>query len=374
MKPFAPAKTDLDAAVRSLVNSAIARVLTREQSPVTWFLFFEVNGVLHRLNGTMEDAGVIKPWSLIVKVNHPPPDYEESDEAQWRREEFAYASGLLHPHDGFAIARCLAVTRPSAEETWLCLEDVEDEYGELLSIERHALAAHHLGVFNGSHLVKPDEAPAWLIKGWLPWLLPLTDADEASKFVRQPIAWEHPAVRTAFPSSVLSDLERLSHDAPDYFHKLEALPQSLCHLDPGRFNIRARKDVDGHDETVFLDWQMLAVGSLGTDLAMMNVLNLYRLYVSPDDAQRYSEITLNGYLGGLRKAGVASDLDEARFAYRAAAALRAGAIVRVIIQHLTEIGFDQILLSAWGERRGWSRDETLRAWGHNMRFLMALAE
>jgi aminoglycoside/choline kinase family phosphotransferase len=172
---------------------------------------------------------------------------------------------------------------------------------------------------------------------------------------------------------VLSDLERLSQDAPGYFRKLAALPQSLCHLDPGRFNIRVRKDASGRNETVFLDWQMLAVGPLGTDLAMMNVLNLYRLYVSPDDAERYSEVTLNAYLGGLRKVGVTGNLDEVRFAYRAAASLRAGAIVRVIIHHLTEIGYDQTQLSEWGKRQGWNRDETLRAWGCTMRVLMALA-
>lgn len=172
---------------------------------------------------------------------------------------------------------------------------------------------------------------------------------------------------------MLSDLKRLSHDASNSFRELTALSQSLCHLDPERFNIRAPKNMDGRDETVFLDWQMLAVGPLGTDLAMMNVLNLYRLYVGPGDAERYSEMTLDAYLGGLRKAGVVGDLDEVRFAYRAAAALRAGAIVRVIIHHLTEMGYDQTLLSEWGERRGWDRDETLRAWGRNMRFLMALA-
>lgn len=165
MKPLVPAEADLVAAVRSLVNSATARVLTWERSPVAWQVVSEVTGGLHRLSGTLDDGGVVEPWSLIVKVNHLPPDHEGGDDAQWRREEFAYTSGLLQPHDGFAIARCLAVTRPSASETWLWLEDVEDEHGELLSIERHALAAHHLGVFNGSHLVKPNEAPAWLIKG-----------------------------------------------------------------------------------------------------------------------------------------------------------------------------------------------------------------
>lgn len=362
-------KADLEPAVRTLVGSPAARVLTWERSPVAWRVVSEVTGGLHRLSGTYEDGGTLKPWSLVLKINRRPPG--ESGEA-WRREELAYTSGILRPQGGFALARCLAVTRPSGDETWLWLEDVADEGGDLLGVARHALAARHLGIFNGVHPADADTAPPWLLQGWLPELLPLPEPDAATDLVRRPETWQQPRVRRAFPEPVLADLERLSAAAPSILAKLAAFPASLCHLDAGRFNLCVRKDADGNDETVLLDLQMLTLGPFGSDLAMTNTLNLCRFYVHPDEAAHYDELTLRAYLDGLRDAGAAFDPLEVRFTYRAAAALRAAAIVRVVVHGLAERGFERSPLLEWGRRWGWSRDETLTAWGRSVGFLLAL--
>lgn len=281
MNGFTPPTAALEDAVRALTGSATARVLSWQCSPVDWRVVSEVTGGLHRLSGTLEHDGDIKPWSLVVKVNHCPPEYDNADEAEWRREEFAYTSGILRPRDGFAMARCLAVTRPSDEETRLWLEDIRDQGGALWEPEHHAAAARHLGVFNGSHvLASLAEAPAWLVRGWLEQLQPLAD-DESSERLRGDDLWHHPSVRLAFPGSVLDRLAHLSQRAPHLRREVSDMTHSLCHLDPGQFNLCARTKDDGSRETIFLDWQSLSSGPLGTDLAMMNVLNLCRLLYIP---------------------------------------------------------------------------------------------
>lgn len=99
--------------------------------------------------------------ALIIKADRCPSTLPVAAEARWRREEWAYTSGLLHPRDGFALARLLGVSHPSDDETWLRLEDVPDEGGPLWELERHTAAARYLEVFNGSHLVQPLKAPPW---------------------------------------------------------------------------------------------------------------------------------------------------------------------------------------------------------------------
>jgi hypothetical protein len=372
MNEFTPPATALQDAVRALTGSATARVRSWRRSPVDWRVVSEVTGGLHRLSGTLEDGGDVKPWSLVVKVNHRPPGYDKADEAEGRREEFAYTTGILRPRGGFAIARCLAVTQPLDQETWLWLEDVPDEGGALWGPERHASAARHLGVFNGSHMLGSSaEAPAWLLRGWLEQLQPLAD-DEDSERLRHEDVWRHPPVRLAFPEPVLDQLARLSQSAPRLRQEVSSMSQSLCHLDPGQFNLCSRTGRDGTIETVFLDWQALSSGPLGTDLAMMNVLNLFRLYIHPEEAKSYSDATLAAYLEGLHEGGSDVDPEPVQRTYTALAALRAGAIIRILVNALVMDEGKQTWVVQWGKRQGLSRDEALRAWGQNMQFLLDL--
>lgn len=67
---------------------------------------------------------------------------------------------------------------------------------------------------------------------------------------------------------------------------------------------------------------------------MDDTLYLFRLYVGPDEAQDYSLRTLASNIEGLRDAGVEAN-KAVSFAYRAVAALRVGAIVRVIVFNLS---------------------------------------
>lgn len=174
-------------------------------------------------------------------------------------------------------------------------------------------------------------------------------------------------------SAWLDQLERLSKFAPRLRQEVLDMPQSLCHLDPGQFNLCARTKGDGSRETVFLDWQSLSLGPLGTDLAMMNVLNLCRLYVHPEQAKSYSDATLAAYLEGLHQGGLEVDRGAVHRIYTTLAALRAGAIIRVLVNALVADGGKQTWAAQWGKRQDLDRDEGLRAWGQNMRFLLDLA-
>lgn len=130
---------------------------------------------LFRLSGTAEVDGQKYPWSVIVKVFNRAGISDVGQETfqdpsawnYWKREILAYSSGILSELDGNLMApRFYGVTEHANDEWRIWLEDIE-ETTKVWSIERHGLAARHLGQFNGSYLTHrtlPDEQP-WLYRG-----------------------------------------------------------------------------------------------------------------------------------------------------------------------------------------------------------------
>ena len=362
---------DLTVAVGRLTGNPDLNITSWTHEPVAWTIVSEATGSLRRVSGLAQgDVGQV-PWSLILKTSRQPV----GDEAYgWQREALAYTSGLIMPRDGFALPRLLHVTRPREREVWLWLEDVPDVSTEVWGVETHAQAAYHLGVFNGSHTLTPEAAPPWLMTDWLSWWVSAGAAqqDRDLAFVRREVAWRHPAVRTAFPKPVLDQLEFLAEHSAYLATSTERLPQALCHMDAGRFNLRIPKTRVGTGKTVFLDWQAVSLGPLGTDLAMTNFLNLCRFYARPEQAERLDERTFAAYLSGLRQVGIDTPENEVRLAYTATAALRTAVVVRLLIEQLVTDQARQTWVSQWGARPGLSYNQALEAWGTAMRFLLGL--
>lgn len=144
---------------------------------------------LYRLAGFAEAAGQVHPWSVIVKVvsgsnsTDPNGTYQiPSAWNYWKREILAYRSGILTELSGNLIApRCYGVTEHPNDEWRIWLEDIQ-ETPKSWTMERHSIAARHLGQFNGAYLTGrplPAEQP-WMYRGrardWIKLCAPMLEA------------------------------------------------------------------------------------------------------------------------------------------------------------------------------------------------------
>lgn len=362
---------DIVEAARQLTGEPKLRLLQVSAEPVAWRVVSEVTHGLRRLRGTSTNGLHTQSWSLILKTLQPDPAGDPVTGSDWEREALAYTSGLLHPVGGFRPARLLHLTRPAPDRIQLWLEDVPDDTPEVWPLGRHALAAHHLGEFNGAYPADPPQRPGWLWQNWWDSFDPAGDSQE-TRAVRLAGAWDRPLVRLAFPQPVRAELEQLEADYAGLTRAVGALPHTLCHLDPGRFNLRSPTRADGTPETVFLDWQSLGVGPLGADLAMMHFLNLCRFYADPAECGQLDEAGFAAYWRGVRSQRPGVSREEARLGYTAAAALRTATVVRLLVAELAAEGGAGRRVGQWGEKRGWSLEQSLEGWGQGMAFLLSL--
>lgn len=236
----------------------------------------ERGGVVARVAGTATDHGETLRWSLILKALPLPDDESSRDPAHFayrRREALLYSSGqhpqagTRDPPGGLALPRCYGVDAAGGVLR-LWLEGVPDEAGERWPLARFALAARHVGAFNGAYLAaRPIPDAPWLARDWLPRVV----AFHEPLFAQLATADLAPEVRAEWPD----DLRRKALDLWARRGHLLALlagqPVVFCHRDTFRRNLLARRRADVGDETVAIDWAFAGPGALGEDLAALSI-------------------------------------------------------------------------------------------------------
>jgi hypothetical protein len=132
----------------------------------------ELDSLIYRVQGNAREAGKTFPWSLILKTVTPSEKLLKPDGLRyWKREALAYQSGLLHqlPGGNLAAPLCYEVSEQPDGSLWLWLEDIQEDIGTSWAVEHYAVAARHLGQFNGAYLTGhaaiPDEP--WITRNWL---------------------------------------------------------------------------------------------------------------------------------------------------------------------------------------------------------------
>jgi hypothetical protein len=274
---------------------------------------------LYRWSGRAAVDGVERDWSLILKAWLR--DAKSDVPAQWnywKREFLAYSSGMLDELPGIAAPRCLGAV-DEGPLTYLWLEDVSEAAEARWPTDRYVLAAGHLGRFNGAYLAdRPVPDAQFLTRTylrswttWLPWL----------ESVRSPGTWSHPIVAGAIPAPPFDRLERLHSRVALLFDRLEALPQTLSHLDAWRANLIGARSVGGADRTVAIDWSFVGMAPAGQEVAILVGGSHIWLDAEPDELPTLSERSFAEYVEGLRDAGWRGDERVVRFAYAASAAL-----------------------------------------------------
>jgi len=198
------------------------------------------------------------------------------------------------------------------------LEDIQ-ETATTWSMERHGIAARHLGQFNGIYRAGHalPAAQPWMYRGrardWVPFAMPLLD--QFRDYARSASG------RRWLTEQSVERVARLMANQASLMALLDRLPVCLCHHDAFRSNLLARDGVNTATQTVAIDWSMLGYGAIGEDIGQTIAVGLTRLDIAAEQAREMDRIIFESYLGGLHDAGWRGDPRSVRFAYTAAAAL-----------------------------------------------------
>ena len=320
----------LTSPVLAAIGSSTAEVRRWEHEPISYINTEDANLGVHRFRGMAEDRGEIRPWSIMLKAVRAPL---ETDQHLWnyhRREIFAYQSGLLENLPGaFCAPRCLEIMEYADDVCWLWLEDVSDSVKLSWSLREYGMAARHLGRFNGAYLTgHPLPDFPWLSQNWVQgWLARYEKGClETLDLMRQEGFWEHPLLKSNFPQPITDDFLRLWYRHPALLKTLSQLPQTFCHMDAYRPNLFLRRDGQGNDQTVAIDWVFAGTGGVGEEIANLLAASLFWFEYEAADVKRLDEEVFSGYVAGLREAGWEGDYQLARLGYSTACALRWGVV------------------------------------------------
>jgi hypothetical protein len=276
---------------------------------------------LYLLTGASRVGAAEYPWSVVLKVLAPVAGQDDPAHIfYWKRELLLYQSGLLDdlPTD-LRAPRCYGCDEAADGTVWLWLEHVQEDGERAWPLTRWALAARHLGQFNGAYLAgRPLPHAPWLggrrLRTWLE-----RHGELVARIAAAPL---NPAVRRFWPQPVVDALLRLWVERDAFCTALERLPQTFCHSDAIRRNLFAGRRIDGSEETVAIDWEYAGHLAVGEEIGQTVSVASAFFDVEPADLPALDEALFTGYLAGLRDAGWRGDERLVRFAYAAHAALR----------------------------------------------------
>jgi hypothetical protein len=274
---------------------------------------------IYRCSGRARDQDHALPWSLILKTFTPAADADPSSPYYPRREAQAYRSGWLDQLPGrLAAPGCYGVVEHPDGGIWVWLEEVTGDAGSRWPLERYALAARHLGQFNGAYLAgHPLPDWPWLSARWLRRVV----AKAAPSIAQLPDVLAHPLGRRYFPGDTSARFSRLWAERERLLDALERLPRTICHLDAFSRNLFSRQ-ADHGGQTVVIDWAFVGGGAVGEELEPLLCRSLLFSDVELAQAHELDGMVFAGYLDGLRDAGWEGDPRQVRLGYTGAVTLR----------------------------------------------------
>lgn len=279
-----------------------------------------------RVTGSAGDGSA---WSVILKMLRPvsreflarfaETDRDRLQEAYlWDREARLYESGLLDRLPvGFSAAACLGSRRTDGA-CWLWFEDLGAP-GPDWDAARYALAARHLGRFNGTFEGARIPDASWLCRDWIrTWVL-IGFGSRAPLVLANDEIWAHPLVRAAFAPDARARLRRGWASIGTLLDRLDALPQVLSHLDAFRANLFDRAGASAEGETVAIDWSYVGPASIGAEVSQL-VVSSVALVDRRQDVRELEAVALDAYVAGLRDSGWHGDERDVRAGHALAAA------------------------------------------------------
>jgi len=324
---------DLLAPLRRMTGRPAAEALAWRVAQLGGGFGNPVSRGLYRVSGEGRDGENVFHWSLVLKAVQSPANVgmahlgggdDVTHWNYWRREAFVYQSDLLaRLPAGVAAPRCYGVTEQPGDVYWLWLEAIADEFGGQWPVARYGLAARHLGRLSGAYLA------GWTAADY-PWLgrsLPRQFAGDLATFAPWSAdaasiaaALAHPLCRRLFSAAGQDAFAACLLGYPRLLDALDRLPQTLGHQDAYPTNLMSRRDANGEQITVALDWALAGIAPIGSDMAQLFI----GLIENGDDLDLAAaeRLALDNYLQGLRDMGWSGDEAAARFGFIATTVFR----------------------------------------------------
>lgn len=230
----------------------------------------------------------------------------------WKRETLVYQSDLLTTlPGGLSAPRRYTIYEPSPDECWLWLEEV-NETSKAWTLETYALAARHLGQFNGAYLVGS------LVPEPYSWIGPsrLLRSLQRQRAQQLPHSFTETELgRALLQASRINDVEKWLAHRQTLRRAAEHLPTCLSHLDAFRRNLFVRQSATEHIETVAIDWAYTGYGVVGEEAGTLTKITLQWMDALDLQPKTLSEAVYDGYVQGLRDAGWMGEANLVRLGY-----------------------------------------------------------
>jgi hypothetical protein len=264
---------------------------------------------VYRFQGTL--CGDRRRWSVILKAIRAHPEQDANTYRYWKREFDVYQSGFLDTlkSGNLIVPVCYQAVEFSGEYCWLWMEDVSGGQPRPWSLERFAVAAQHIGQFNGRFLAEG-----------LPPALPLLRYDWLRQEVKAVAGLmdglgqksDHP-----FSDRLLSDercqkMRQLWAECEMFITALDYLPHTVCHGDCFSRNL-----FDRAGNTVLIDWQLAGIFPVGTDLSHIIYGTVAFDDLSVNQARTLDPMVFEQYFQGLCDGGWCGDPRSVRLGYTA---------------------------------------------------------
>lgn len=276
----------------------------------------------------------------------------------WNRELLAYSSGLTDSFSdvGLRGPRLLDTVQWPDDSVELLLEDVAGRSGGELTLEDHRRINHKLGRAQASAMVTlGDESIPSGQRAWtsVPWLSKNWIRQYASTRLNRPTVyadkslWEHPVVVEGFGADrhvIRQGFGELYASANKWFDLLEALPQTLCHLDFWPNNAIAASD--GTD--VLIDWAFVGWGAVGEDPGNWIPDSVFDHFVEPEEIDALESTVWDAYRMGLESHGLDGLAVEL-----ARLGLCSSAVKYIWLPGMMVMNADHVGPTAYGSREGY---------------------
>ncbi|MEV4556239.1 hypothetical protein AB0K51_04480 [Kitasatospora sp. NPDC049285] len=228
----------------------------------------------------------------------------------------------------------------------LALEYVPDAGGD--GPDHYRRLALHLGAFNGAALRRPAADPqAWLSRGWLRWWFGATVPATVAGLRRLPADARAELARVVDPDRAVARATAVWRARAALLDALDRAPLTLSHLDAHRRNLLTAPS----GQVVAIDWSYVGFEALGADAAQLFASSAARTLIPGGALDEYRAAVLDGYLAGLRGAGVPPDLcDRVPHCFDLAVCARWGATQLFWARHLTDPAARRALELRWWAR------------------------
>ena len=273
----------------------------------------ELASSIYRFTGKTLVSRKCIPVSVILKIKKTVGGASIDPEGMrfWNREALAYQTGFLaNLPNGLSAPKCYGVLQNNAQETWIWIEDLHDEFDGKWSEEHYAVAARQLGVFNGAYLtIEPIPGAAWLSRDWLRKYVEGAAPIFGGDFLER----EREIVQKFLPDELMVDYAQYWKTRHQFLDAIDHLPKCLCHQDAFRRNLFLQKKESGELGISGIDWTYMGIATIGQELAPLVGMAIFEGDVSPIKISSFIDRILGCYLEGIREVGGNVDEDQVRF-------------------------------------------------------------